>query len=507
MKEKRVEEITEKIKNLNITDELKEELYYLNEKINTIINSINKTNLDIVIDERSQKEIDILLEYTVKIIEDYNIYKETIKFRDDTRIRDIKDSVIVIDDFNIFYEEYIDSWNKEKRLKNIFKDNKNNNNIMIFSCTNKITDNFDGINKSIFNPDICIHLKGKTDTKNLYKELINRFNDENIPYNISYYNFKKIIESMDNKIIKNINVIDYMYDYALKKIIINDNNIVDKKVFDEFIQKEKKTKSKNNINKMIGLNNIKDELDSLYNYLNYCKKYKIKENMYLNLFFLGNPGTGKTTVARMYSEKLYKMGYIDENKLIEVVPNDLIGEYVGQTKEAIRKILNKAKGGVLFIDEAYLLYTNSYSKGNNPYMDEAIVELIKYLEDPKNVVIFAGYPEEMKKLYNANPGIKSRIYKEILFEDYSTIELYQILNNELNKKKLVLDSKSKNKIIDYINILKQDNNFGNARSMLQLSQKMIMTHANNNKDTNVINYHDLPVIDNNKTKMGFGVYD
>ena len=240
MKEKRVEEITEKIKNLNITDELKEELYYLNEKINTIINSTNKTNLDIVIDERSQKEIDILLEYTVKIIEDYNIYKETIKFRDDTRIRDIKDSVIVIDDFNIFYEEYIDSWNKERRLKNLFKDNKNNNNIMIFSCTNKITDNFDGINKSIFNPDICIHLKGKTDTKNLYKELINRFNDENIPYNISYYNFKKIIESMDNKIIKNINVIDYMYDYALKKIIINDNNIVDKKVFDEFIQKEYK---------------------------------------------------------------------------------------------------------------------------------------------------------------------------------------------------------------------------------------------------------------------------
>ena len=97
MKEKRVEEITEKIKNLNITDELKEELYYLNEKINTIINSINKTNLDIVIDERSQKEIDILLEYTVKIIEDYNIYKETIKFRDDTRIRDIKDNYLKVD--------------------------------------------------------------------------------------------------------------------------------------------------------------------------------------------------------------------------------------------------------------------------------------------------------------------------------------------------------------------------------------------------------------------------
>ena len=229
--------------------------------------------------------------------------------------------------------------------------------------------------------------------------------------------------------------------------------------------------------------------------------------MYLNLFFLGNPGTGKTTVARMYADMLYKMKYINDNKLIEVVPNDLIGEYVGQTRNTVREILDKARGGVLFIDEAYLLYSGSYSKGKNPYMEEAVVELIKYLEDPKNIVIFAGYPNEMRKIYDANPGIKSRIYKEIMFDDYSVLELYQILNNEMNKKKLVLDNTSKNKIIDYIKIMKQDKNFGNARSMLQLSQKMIMEHANRKVNNNIIDYLDLPKIDNKNVRMGFDMYD
>ena len=104
-------------------------------------------------------------------------------------------------------------------------------------------------------------------------------------------------------------------------------------------------------------------------------------------------------------------------------------------------------------------------------------------------------------------GIKSRIYSEIIFNDYNSIELYQILINDIKKKNLNMDSKSKNKIINYINSLKNNPNFGNARSMLQLSQKMIMNHANRKIDNLLIDYHDLPEEDVGKLKMGFGVYD
>ena len=230
--------------------------------------------------------------------------------------------------------------------------------------------------------------------------------------------------------------------------------------------------------------------------------------MYLNMFFLGNPGTGKTTIARMYATKLHELGFIKENKVTEITPNDLMGEYVGQTKGACKKIFNKAKGGVLFIDEAYLI--DEDVKRNIPYMKEALVELLKYLENTENVVIFAGYQDKMRALYNDNPGIKSRIYKEIIFEDYTSNELYKILESDLKEKGLKIDNKSKNKIIKHIEILKKDINFGNARTIKQLSQKMIMNHADKRLEVDnlLIDYNDLPKEENtNNLKMGFGIYD
>ena len=205
--------------------------------------------------------------------------------------------------------------------------------------------------------------------------------------------------------------------------------------------------------------------------------------MYLNMFFLGNPGTGKTTVARMYAKKLFALGLIDSSKVVEITPNDLMGRYVGQTKDAVRKILDEAAGGVLFIDEAYLI--NDDVKNGIPYMNEALIELLKYLENPKNVVIFAGYSDKMKDLYDNNPGIKSRIYKEIVFDDYSSLELFQILELGLQDSGLKIDVKSKKRIINYIDNIKNDVNFGNARTIKNLSQKMIMNHANRKLETGI----------------------
>ena len=226
------------------------------------------------------------------------------------------------------------------------------------------------------------------------------------------------------------------------------------------------------------------------------------------MFFLGKPGTGKTTVARMYAEKLYELKYINSNNLVEITPNDLMGSYVGQTKETTRKILDKAKDGVLFIDEAYII--DDEIKRNNTYMKEALIELLKYLEEPKNIVIFAGYEDKMKLLYNSNPGLKSRIYKEIIFEDYKTNELYEILTKDLLSKGLTIEKESKEKIIKYIEKLKKDTNFGNARTIKQLSQKMIMNHADKKLEveTLIIDSTDLPKEEkNNQVRMGFGIYD
>ena len=508
MKEKVNDEIVSWINKLNIKDELKQELNYFNEKVTEIKKAGSNLNFNVIIDERSKEDINTLLEYMTTILEKYEIYKEFIKYKGSIDILDIHDSVIIVNDFGIFYDCILDSYRAERKLSDFFEDLRNNGNMLILTCTNKIRDNFKKIGKEIFNPDVCIHIKRNSNLE-LYRELINRYDDNNIKYNLSYSKFINILDSVNVNSNSNIYSIDYLYDYSVKKMILNNGKMVSAKIFDEFIT-NKKTKPKQKMDDLIGLDNIKKEFDKLYKYLKFIKKLRIKDNIYLNLFFLGNPGTGKTTVARMYAEKLYKLGFIEENKLIETVPTDLIGEYVGQTRNTIRKILDKARGGILFIDEAYLLYSSNYNKGENPFMEEAVVELLKYLDNPKNIVIFAGYPAEMKKIYDANPGIKSRIYQEIIFNDYSSLELYQILEKDLNKKKLNIDIKSKNKIIKYIDELRQEKNFGNARSMLKKRKKMIMNHANNVEDTLLINAKDLPENgkkQNNKEKMGFGIYD
>lgn len=506
MNEQTNNEIISWINKLRIRDELKQELIYFNEKITKIKITECKLNFNVIIDERSNEDINILLEYITNILEQQELYKNFISYNNKTEIEKIFDSVIIVNDFKILNDRILDNYHAERDFSDFLNNIKKNNNMLIITCTNKITDNLKKIKKEVFNPELCIYLKRNSNYE-LYKELIKLYNDNSIKHNLSYNSFLKLLNSIKNDKY-NIYSIDYLYDYSVKKMILNSSNIINTKTFKDLITIDSNKKKKRK-EELIGLDNIKQELDSLYKYLKYIKKNKIKDDLYLNLFFLGNPGTGKTTVARKYAEKLYKLGVIKENKLIETIPTELIGEYVGQTKESIRKVLKEAQGGVLFIDEAYLLYSNNYSKGNNPYMEEAIVELIKYLEDPKNIVIFAGYPKEMKKIYNANPGIKSRIYKEIVFDDYSNLELYQILEKNINKKKLTIDIKSKNKIIKYINELKKDNNFGNARSMIQLSQKMIINHVNNNEKELLINAKDLPKINinNNKIKMGFGIYD
>ena len=201
----------------------------------------------------------------------------------------------------------------------------------------------------------------------------------------------------------------------------------------------------------------------------------------LHMVFLGNPGTGKTTVARIIVDILYNLGYIKQNKLIEVSVKDLVAEYVGQTAPKTMSVVERALGGVLFIDEAYALA----SKGNqSSYNDEAIATLIKAMEDYRDnlVVIFAGYTKEMQDFLDSNSGIVSRIGYTLEFDDYTEDELVKIFKGMMTKAGFIVKDEAITRLREIIREYKDTKNFGNARFVRNVYEKSIVKHASNVKD-------------------------
>lgn len=284
-------QIIYEINQLNIKQDLKNDLIYLNEKMQNMIKISGAINMDIIIEERSKESINILLEYTTKIIDEYGLYKEVVKYRSDTKVEDLNNSVIVIDDFDIFYNNVIDVWHSEQKIGKFFMDMRLNRNIAIFSCTNKLEDNLKDIDIKIFNPELCICLRGKRNIKDLYEDLLTKYNEKNIRYKLSYPTFKKLVESLDNSnYVKSFDMVEYIYNYSIKKMVIDNAKKITSKTFEVVMNDSPKCSKKNNkdnpnneIKELIGLNNIKKELDNLYNYLEFSKKIKIEYPIYLNL--------------------------------------------------------------------------------------------------------------------------------------------------------------------------------------------------------------------------------
>lgn len=183
------------------------------------------------------------------------------------------------------------------------------------------------------------------------------------------------------------------------------------------------------LNTLVGLDNIKEEVRALTALANVRKKkidlgVPVTPNS-LHMVFIGNPGTGKTTVARLIGYIYKNIGLLSNGHIVEASRKDLVGQYVGHTAPLVEKKFREAEGGILFIDEAYSLTTLS---GSNDFGSEAIQTLLKLMEDDRQntVVIVAGYPNEMKKFINSNPGLQSRFSTYINFEDYSTEQLLSI---------------------------------------------------------------------------------
>jgi len=197
----------------------------------------------------------------------------------------------------------------------------------------------------------------------------------------------------------------------------------------------------------------------------------------LHMSFTGNPGTGKTTVAKRMAEILHALGYVRKGHLVSVTRDDLVGQYIGHTAPKTKEVLKKAMGGVLFIDEAYYLYR---PENERDYGQESVEILLQVMENQRDdlVVILAGYTDRMERFFHSNPGFRSRIAHHIDFPDYSDEELMAIAETMMRTQNYHFSPAGEEAFRDYIAARRQQPHFANARSIRNALDRMRLRHAN-----------------------------
>ncbi|MDH2393570.1 right-handed parallel beta-helix repeat-containing protein [Streptomyces sp. HNM0663] len=231
---------------------------------------------------------------------------------------------------------------------------------------------------------------------------------------------------------------------------------------------------------LVGLDRVKQEVGSLAKVMQMVKR---REEAGLqppplsrHLVFAGNPGTGKTTVARLYGRLLAALGLLARGHLVEADRGSLVGEYVGHTAPKTTAVFRRALGGVLFIDEAYALvpYAQSTDFGH-----EAIATLVKLMEDHRDdvVVIAAGYPADMERFIDSNPGLASRFTRALIFDDYSSDELMEIVRCQAARHQYRLPDETLAALVEYFDGIERTEHFGNGRTARQMFQRMTEQHA------------------------------
>ena len=300
-----------------------------------------------------------------------------------------------------------------------------------------------------------------------------------------------------------------------KKTSITKSNIPNKTLESKQIHKKNDNKINhtksdldlllNELNSLIGLSKVKEEVNTL---INLVKNRKQREAqglkpvpLSLHLVFSGNPGTGKTTVARILAKIYKELGVLSKGQLIETDRSGLVAGYVGQTALKTQETIEQAKGGILFIDEAYSLST---SKDSNDFGKEAIDTLLKAMEDMRDdfIVIVAGYPDLMKQFLKSNPGLESRFNTFIDFEDYLPEDLLKIFKVMCHEKDYIVSEDLNNELLEYFNNLysNRDESYANARTVRNFLENAIKKQANrlaplgsnsSKKDLQELIYEDL----------------
>ena len=312
---------------------------------------------------------------------------------------------------------------------------------------------------------------------------------------------KKISEIVDNhkyktevkrvaQLVKS-NLIEYYGYKTLKSICKSDTEIAeDTRTLKELLDE---------LNALVGLESVKAKVNDLIVYQR-VQKLRKEHNLHstkntLHLAFIGNPGTGKTTVARIIGRIYKQIGLLSKGHFIEVSRTDLIAGYQGQTAIKVKKVIESAKGGVLFIDEAYSITENEHS---DSYGRECLTELTKALEDYREdlVVIVAGYTEPMNKFFESNQGLKSRFNTFIEFENYKAEELEEILVRicEKNDYRLSEEVRKNIKVFFENEISKENENFANGRLARNIYDDLVMNHARRVANITNVSRDDLCLI-------------
>ena len=232
---------------------------------------------------------------------------------------------------------------------------------------------------------------------------------------------------------------------------------------------------------LIGLESVKDQIRSLVAFLQVQHQRRhhglADVPTSQHLVFIGNPGTGKTTTARLLAEMYHSIGLLERGHLVEVDRAGMVGQFVGHTAAKSNRAVKRALGGVLFIDEAYALAPPGHS--TNDFGPEAVETLIKRMEDHRErlVVIVAGYPKLMNSFLNSNPGLRSRFAREIVFPDYSTAELVAITEKLANDADYALAPGAHEALSEIFAQAVRHDGFGNARYSRNLFEQAINRHA------------------------------
>ncbi len=285
---------------------------------------------------------------------------------------------------------------------------------------------------------------------------INMWQKQNKPYDEGLYPRRRLVHLPPNKMPER---------QGNEQAEINSRNV--NEVLDE-------------LNALIGLKDVKKLINEIYAFAEIQKRRQreklVNEPQVLHMIFKGNPGTGKTTVARIIGKLFKAMGMLPKGHLIEVERADLVGEYIGHTAQKTRDMLKKAKGGVMFIDEAYSLARG----GEKDFGKEAIDALVKGMEDNKDslIVVLAGYRDEMEYFIETNPGLRSRFPIHLSFPDYMTRELMDIADLMLQKKQYHLNTSARDELRYIVETqTKKHQHSGNARLVRNIVEKAIRRQA------------------------------
>lgn len=424
---------------------------------------------------------------------EYNALEDTIeivKNEEKKTIYDMEDVTFTITDEKNCFSDYTDI----DTLRELYGDLKEEEILEQFkeNCTSFIRFGiFDEKQESlkIVSSKIDDLLKAEPEENSFTFALMSYINDNEIQAIIPYEVLKQMINDMEkeknDKVLRALCQIKNSAEFLLSQQEDLQSQEEEK---EEEVQEKEELDINQDLNSLVGLHDIKKEVEKLKAYLSFIKNSEGKLNLEipnLNMVFYGNPGTGKTTVARIISKILYSLGYIKSDQFKEVTTGDFIAGYIGQTAIKTKDLINKNKGGVIFIDEAY-----SFDSKAQDFADEALVEILKEMEKKDTVFIFAGYTEEMKNFISMNPGIQSRVSTYLEFKDYSIEELMDIFQSKIENSKLKITEEALHQVRQIVEkVAYFDKKFGNARFIIQLFNKILMYHA-----LNTVNEKDEEVI-------------